>query len=218
MDFYYISFSDTYYYGVATVKERDMGQRLNIEIINNGKTLANAYYHWAAYSNSAAELAQMIIRNVDSVNKYQSDLLKAIKLLELTGAGLTDREIEYAKTIDELKEVELKECTGRNDGLIAISPEGISETRFWQEYSLYIYLDEQRMNFKVLWDEPRWDYERDCKEDDTIVQFNDLEVFDINLDDIKFSEIDSFVDFIESHLHGYFRLNIDPSVVYAAIY
>lgn len=33
-----------------------MGQRLNIEIISGDKVLANAYYHWSAYSRIAIEL------------------------------------------------------------------------------------------------------------------------------------------------------------------
>ena len=35
-----------------------MGERLNIEIIKNGETLANCYYHWAGYSNSSVEKIQ----------------------------------------------------------------------------------------------------------------------------------------------------------------
>ena len=30
-----------------------MGQRLNIEIVNGETSLANAYYHWSAYTKSA---------------------------------------------------------------------------------------------------------------------------------------------------------------------
>ena len=37
-----------------------MGQRLNteriIEIVDNDKTLANSYYHWSAYTDSAVAL------------------------------------------------------------------------------------------------------------------------------------------------------------------
>lgn len=33
-----------------------MGQSLNIEIWNNGEVLANAYYHWSAYTESAAKI------------------------------------------------------------------------------------------------------------------------------------------------------------------
>lgn len=35
-----------------------MGQRLNIEIWKDGKVLANAYYHWSAYSVCAVDLAR----------------------------------------------------------------------------------------------------------------------------------------------------------------
>ena len=38
-----------------------MGQRLNIEIMSGEKVLANAYYHWSAYTASAAELTKIIL-------------------------------------------------------------------------------------------------------------------------------------------------------------
>lgn len=38
-----------------------MGQRLNIEIFNNGQVVVNAYYHWSAYTRSALELTAKVI-------------------------------------------------------------------------------------------------------------------------------------------------------------
>lgn len=38
-----------------------MGQRLNIEILKNGEVLANSYYHWSGFSNSAINLTIYII-------------------------------------------------------------------------------------------------------------------------------------------------------------
>lgn len=32
-----------------------MGQRLNLSINKNGKVLANCYYHWSGYTNSAIQ-------------------------------------------------------------------------------------------------------------------------------------------------------------------
>ena len=32
-----------------------MGQRLNIEIWNESKRLANAYYHWSGYTSSTLD-------------------------------------------------------------------------------------------------------------------------------------------------------------------
>ena len=45
-----------------------MGQRLNIEIIENGKVLANAYYHWSGYTSSSLELTQEILEAIEKIN------------------------------------------------------------------------------------------------------------------------------------------------------
>lgn len=37
-----------------------MGQRLNIEIVDGNTTLANAYYHWSAFTFPALELTAEI--------------------------------------------------------------------------------------------------------------------------------------------------------------
>ena len=194
-----------------------MGERLNIEIIKNGETLANCYYHWAGYSNSSVELAKTIIQNIDKV-KCDNDVLTAIRLLESTGAGLTDREIEYAKTVDELKDIKFEETAGRNEGLIGISPNEIDNTRTWQEHSLYIYLDENRMSFKVYFTNDRWEWESNNKEEGIEVKFDDLEVTDINFDDIKFDKIDSFEEFVSKHLENNFITKFDRWIVYSMVY
>ena len=113
-----------------------MGQRLNIQIemdipnSSESKVLANSYYHWSGYTSSAYELVKMI---ADS--DYLKDdctitdpVEKAIRLLEATGAGLTKD--EFTDTYPESK---YKLCTGRNDGLIAISEKGITVIQNWEE-------------------------------------------------------------------------------------
>lgn len=198
-----------------------MGERLNIEIHNKGKILANCYYHWSGFSNSAAQLAQKIIHEIVNNAKFrpESDLLYAIRLLELTGGGLTEEEVKYAKYKDELKDFEFANCNGRNNGLISISPTGIGETRNWQEHALYIYLDENRMNFKVFWSKDKWEWEKERKDDyEEDVKATELEVIDINFDDIKFEEIDKFVEFVNSHLKDAFVTTLDKWKVYDMIY
>ena len=75
-----------------------MGQRLNIEICNNTRTLANAYYHWGAYTSSALEYTAKIIDAYYNLSdKITDDLELAVKLLEVTGAGVTDEEKEEIK-------------------------------------------------------------------------------------------------------------------------
>src|SRR5574344_168562 len=118
-----------------------MGQRLNIQIEmdipNSGeaKVLANAYYHWSGYTSSAYELVNKIVQS----GAYSLDILdpveKAIRLLEVTGAGLTKD--EFTETYPESK---YKLSTNRNDGLIAISEKGIEETQNWEEARVTINL------------------------------------------------------------------------------
>lgn len=118
-----------------------MGQRLNIQIEANGtdtnetKVLANCYYHWSGYTSSAMELVKEI---VDS-GIYKLDILdpveKAIRLLEATGAGLTDDELS-----DTYNTPKYKIATDRDLGLIAVSEKGIDETIKWEESRVTINL------------------------------------------------------------------------------
>ena len=119
-----------------------MGQRLNLEIWNNGKVLANAYYHWSAFTESAAEIISKALNYIENNTLEDNNaLLYAIRILESTGADLTEDEIAYANTINELKGKAFSPCVNRNYGLIAITEKGIEDTRYWEEYSAYIYID-----------------------------------------------------------------------------
>ncbi len=118
-----------------------MGQRLNIQIeannpdTNKTKVLANCYYHWSGYTSSAMELVNEI---VDS-GIYNLDILdpveKAIKLLEVTGAGLSGDELT-----DTYYAPRYKVSTDRNMGLIAISEEGKKSTVKYEESRVTINL------------------------------------------------------------------------------
>lgn len=117
-----------------------MGQRLNMEILKNGEVLANSYYHWSGFSNSAINLAIHIINNFDYVKKYKveeyiknQDLLFAIRLLEETGAGVEDIEETRKLLEDQTMNLKLKPCINRNEGIIAITKEEIEEMRYWEE-------------------------------------------------------------------------------------
>lgn len=178
-----------------------MGQRLNVEIWNNGKVLANAYYHWSAYTDSAAQIVNAALNYINN-NPIQddNDLLYAVRILEATGAGLTTNEIEHAKKLPVLDGVIFAECNGRNDGLIGISEEGISETRLWQEGSAYIYLDEKRISFRVFHTQRKWEWEKEQREEYENEKANakDLDVVSLNFDDIKFEAWADCNDFLRS--------------------
>lgn len=176
-----------------------MGQRLNIEIWNNGKVLANAYYHWSAYTKETAYIVNTAMNYIKN-NPIQddNDLLYAIRILEATGAGLTDREIKHAKLLPVLDGATFVECNGRNDGLIGITKEEISETRLWQEGSVYIFLDEKRISFRVFFTQDSFDWRKEQREEygNENADARNLEVVSLNFDDIKFDAWDKFNVFL----------------------
>ena len=184
-----------------------MGQRLNIEIVENGVCLANAYYHWSAYTSSAFELAKQIIQAIPKV-KEKPPVMRAIRLLEVTGAKLMGEEIEFAK--DRLLGDDFVKATDRNDGLITISENGIYETRQWQEGSVYIYLDENRMKFDVLHRTDFFEYRRDEeKYNGRKVELNDIPQYNIDFSDIKFDQLTALEYFLDAHAGESFRTVLD---------
>lgn len=163
-----------------------MGQRLNIEIIKNGETLANAYYHWSAYTSSSLELTKLIIDAIDEV-KNKDDVVRAVRLLEKTGALLTSDEVEVMK--QRTKE-EFKQATSRNDGLIAISEKGIESTRNWQEEYLEIHLDKEAVNFNVFWKDKKDSYLDEYEKSEELYQQLPKITFDYT--NIPFTEFNQF--------------------------
>lgn len=125
-----------------------MGQRLNIEIHSgNDNLLANAYYHWSGYTGSSIKLTQLILENMEQV-KEENPTLRAVALLELTGANLTEEEIVHAKAIKP--DGEWTKATSRNAGLTAISKKGTDETRRWEEARVTIDLEDQTVTFDSI--------------------------------------------------------------------
>lgn len=151
-----------------------MGQRLNIEIKGFGgsidNTLANAYFHWSGYTSSAAQLTLKVIEEIRTLKELKDRRLYAIKLLESTGARLTESEVDYAsKTLSNFDANNVEIAKDRNSGLIAISDEGIHETRAWEEARVEIDLDEKLIDFDVVY------Y---CDKDDFIEDYS-KESFDL---------------------------------------
>ena len=173
-----------------------MGQRLNIQIemgISNSsenKVLANAYYHWSGYTSSAYELVNKIVQS----GVYSLDILdpveKAIRLLEATGAGLTQD--EFTETYDE--EI-YKKATSRNEGLIAISEEGIEETQHWEEARVIINLSTGMVDMGGVY----YLYEVDeLDEDESLDDFPELE-YDLHTSIYEFVDVyNEFHEKVES--------------------
>lgn len=175
-----------------------MGQRLNIQIemdipdSNESKVLANAYYHWSGYTSSAYELVKMI---ADS--EYWNDnctimdpVEKAIRLLEVTGAGLCPDELT-----DTYNTPKYKLTTGRNSGLIAISEEGINNTVYWEEARVTINLTTKMVDMGGVYYLDEVDEE---DEDETLDDIPELE-YDLHTSISDFTKVyNEFHEKIES--------------------
>ena len=123
-----------------------MGQILNIEIVDRSgeKALANAYYHWGAYSGSAAEYAQDMIHSPEWDQLMKEPTVEnAVKLLLLTGAGFDEAEITEIKAKHLLPDDLLVPMLGRNEGIISVTEQGIEETQMYAEGTMYIFTDTQ---------------------------------------------------------------------------
>ena len=137
-----------------------MGQRLNIEIKRkkDNKILANSYYHWSAYTYPSLELADEIIENIYDIviNDKVSDEIKAIQLLQTTGAGLLEQEY------NALNEEDKKYCslaTNGDLGLISFTEKGMEKTRAWEESRLTITIDFDNKEYDFVGDRNRVDFE-----------------------------------------------------------
>lgn len=157
-----------------------MGQRLNIEIKKDDKVLANAYYHWSGYTSSALDLTDEILKNIDNVN-FNNDIVRAVKLLELTGAGLESSEIDNLNK--DMKNINFKKAIDRNEGLIAISEKGIKKTQFWEEARVEIHLDTQNIILDIYWDIDEDDYNED--------DFTNIYDATINYKEVSFEKFNS---------------------------
>lgn len=156
-----------------------MGQRLNIQFEDNTGVLANAYYHWSGYTSSSMLLTNKIISSDLIDDTSISNKVKAVKLLELTGAGLTRDEFN-----DDFPRHLYKESKDRSSGLIAISKEGIEETQSWEEARVTINLDTQQIHLDIYWDVDADDYDPE----DVIKQDEGTYDSELNYEDVSFEK------------------------------
>ena len=141
-----------------------MGQRLNFEVCYDGEVLANAYYHWSAYTSSSLGILENVIeayKNRTEINP----LRVAVEILQATGAGVDDEEksrirMDKSGKFDGIK---FRDAVDRNEGLLAVTPEGIESTRRWEEGRVTVDISTEEFLFDVVWVESNEEYE-ECRE------------------------------------------------------
>ena len=158
-----------------------MGQRLVISIMSDGETVANAYYHWSAYTGSAAGLTGQICSCYRWLkNECTSDFELAVRLLQGTGAGVSKDEWQ---NIEETKDsrvntVELRDCENRNVGILCVTPEGKEDNNRWAEGNVDIDLNRETVSFYVYSSMPKEEYDAEYAEFyDGLNEIDDIPLF-----------------------------------------
>ena len=196
-----------------------MGQRLNIEIVKNGEVLANSYYHWSGFSDCAINLAIQIINNFEYIKKHKvekyienQDLLFAIRLLEETGAGIENTNRARRLLKDETDNLKIKECEGRNEGIIGVTKEDIEETRYWEEGRISVDIEKKTVDFNVIEEYTTEQFKKNYGEEEIkkIKEIN-KKFKDISFEDIF--ELKAFIDKANYNREYYFHNNKDNKYI-----
>lgn len=183
-----------------------MGQRLVINIIKDNKRIANIYYHWSAYSISALEEAKKLIDSgvFDEECSTKELQLKLIRQIESFGGcidGGKDSK-EYKKISDMFSNETFKENGSRNEGLIALSEDGMDKIEDWAEGTIDINLDDDYIHNSVYCVETLKEY-NDWRNEENQKKLEDIpERTDINIDLIPFGDIEDMIYHLEN-IGGY---------------
>lgn len=195
-----------------------MGQRLVIQIEQNGTPLANAYYHWSAYTETAARMTDAIIGYLNDVDPAYTPRQKAVWVLYKTGARFTPSDIEAMADANVVESDFSFAYDGieanRNDGLIAVTPETMAESVSYEEGHVSIDISTNEIMFDVMC----YDDIDSFKENYEDVDIDSLPVFDPP----EYLEIDTgawntFYTDLLSVLHNGFAISSSKDTVYEFI-
>ncbi|MGL4951105.1 MAG: hypothetical protein ACRC4M_04760 [Mycoplasma sp.] len=114
-----------------------MGQRLTIQIKENGNDLILGYYHWGAFTRTAYYFSNKLIESILKNKDWEDKQNTLIKCFQRSHAGLENEDIE------------------EGHGIIIIDKEEIKKKKEIEEYSIIIDLNfdnilESEFNFDVF--------------------------------------------------------------------
>lgn len=182
-----------------------MGQRLALEVDFENETLANAYFHWSAYTRSALDLLLKIAKYAEAHKDINPRQLAVMALME-TGAlpNESDRE-EVARILDQDIE-DVNVAVSRNDGLLGVSQDSINDTKRYAEGIATLIINDDGTfcgdmdmfgtyeNFEEVLEV------MDLEEDDEEVEdYKDLQVYphgdDLSMESVE--DIENLVNFLD---------------------
>ena len=190
-----------------------MGQRLNIEITRGKTVLANAYYHWSAYTSSSLSLLAKVVEKYEDPDAIGGIAL-AIELLNATGAGIVPEERARAAECPDLSPFvdKCNDAIDRNRGLLSITEDGIEDTQRWAEETIRFDIDDGMIYFGVCSVIGKDDFIEYYCDDDPESEGNEsiyraLPEGDTSVLDFPYYEFDQFFDFVSETKNGFVTEN-----------
>lgn len=200
-----------------------MGQRLVITIENNKKSLAKGYYHWSGYTRSGLITANMAIaafekslnRAMENITllaitdktltpeiiKDKIELLTACYMLFATDAGMqmTGEKSEQDAFNEIFPNMNHSVGVNRNEGLVAITKEGMAGLQKWSEADVRINLDTKSVSVAGLF---LGIDNNDDEEDENENEDEEVMSIEGNLDEIPFEDLNQFVEKITTAINN----------------
>lgn len=165
-----------------------MGQRLIITVEKDSKEIATLYFHWSAYTLSSIEETAALIGFLDA-HKKMDTRLACIRFVEENGGC-----IDGGKGSSEFKAIQkmfpnetFKDDGNRNNGLVALTENGMSKMRSWSEGDVTINLDDRTVLNWVNWTT------RDSSEYDK----SKISSTKYDISDFSFDEIDDVYEVVD---------------------
>lgn len=178
-----------------------MGQRLVIVGKKNHIPIFNIYYHWSAYTSSSIHEADLLLKYLLRPEKYSDLVLSAIEYCENNGGGMSnDVDIEEVKRVYPDYKIKTDDIS-RNNGLIAITADGMNHNLSWAEGVLEIDFDNDIINNDVFfgYDSVEQINEEYCYEGDE--QLKDSDILDpyISVEHFHFDKIDEVREIVKNN-------------------
>lgn len=177
-----------------------MGQRLVIIGKKNHIPIFNIYYHWSAYTTSALAETDQLLKYLLLPDNCVDLVHSAIDYCESNGGGIAGTtELDYARSLypdHKFKE----EGISRNDGLIAITADGMNDNLSWAEGTVEIDFDNDMISNNVFWGYEDVDQinEEYCYEDEEKLTDTDILSPYISVEHFPFDKIDEVYDILEN--------------------
>lgn len=176
-----------------------MGQRLVLTVKKDSKRIANIYYHWSGYSvSSLMETKKVIEYLVDkgdfNPKKRVEDIqLDLIRFVEGNGGCIdgAPNSKEFNAIQEMFKDKTFSTTGSRNEGLIALTKEGMDDMQSWSEGDVILDITNGTIENYVIW---CTDLE-ECLEDRELTE-KDLLHTDFNMEEFNIDDIDYCISFL----------------------